>query len=169
MRVLYLATVWLHLLAAIVWIGGITFLSLIVIPALRSADLASSRGPLLHRTGVRFRRVGWICLGVLLGTGALLLSLRGVGWGDLASGTFWDSPFGRTLAVKLFLVALVLAASIVHDFWIGPRASRLLRAAPGSPQTARLRSRATLLGRMNLLLALAIVALAVMLVRGQPW
>lgn len=169
MRALYLTAVWLHLLAAIVWIGGMTFLSLVVVPALRSPELATSRAALLHRTGLRFRSIGWISLGVLLATGVLMLALRGVGWAELANGAFWVSSFGRILAVKLLLVLLVLGLSAVHDFAIGPLASQRLRAEPGSPEATELRRRASLLGRANLLLALAIVALAVMLVRGTPW
>jgi uncharacterized membrane protein len=168
MRFLYVGAVWLHILAAIVWIGGMTFLSLILVPALRSPELGASRAGLLHQTGVRFRRVGWISLSVLLGTGVLILALRGVGWADLASTACWGISFGRILAVKLLLVASVLVLSAVHDFWIGPRASRRLRADATAAGADGLRRSATVLGRVNLLLALAIVALAVMLVRGTP-
>ena len=168
MRSLYIAAVWLHVLAAIVWIGGMTFLSLILVPALRTPALSATRAAVLHETGVRFRRVGWISLAVLVGTGVLLLALRGVGSADLASGAFWGSAFGSVLAVKLLLVATVVLLSAVHDFRIGPLASRLLRTEPGSARAQRLRAQATLIGRANLLLALAILAAAVMLVRGLP-
>ncbi len=38
----------------------------------------------------------------------------------------WGSDFGRVLAAKLPLVAAILAASVTHDFVVGPRATRLL-------------------------------------------
>ena len=122
MRLLYLLCVWIHLLAAVVWIGGTTFLTLVLVPVLRKADLGARRAELLHHTGIRFRRVGWIALGTLIGTGILILLLRGVGWTDLTSAAFWASGFGRLLAVKLLVVALLLALSLAHDFVVGPSA-----------------------------------------------
>jgi putative copper export protein len=71
---------------------------------------------------------------------------------------------GCFLLVKLGLVAAILALSGLHDFWIGPRASRALRE--GSAQAGRWRAQATWLGRINLLLSLGVLALAVLLVRG---
>jgi uncharacterized membrane protein len=168
MRSIYLLAVWIHLLAAVVWIGGTAFLTLVLVPALREVELGARRSELLQATGVRFRSVGWIALGVLIGTGILVLMLRGVGWADVASAAFWGSDFGRVLAAKLLLVATILAASVTHDFVVGPRATRLLRAEPTSARASRQRRVATLLGRSTLLLALAVLVLAVLLVRGLP-
>jgi hypothetical protein len=44
----------------------------------------------------------------------------------------------------------------------------VLERDPGSPEAARLRRMASLLGRANALLALALLAIAVALVRGWP-
>jgi len=71
--------------------------------------------------------------------------------------------------MKLFLVAIILVASAYHDFFVGPQATVAWQATPTSPDARRLRWQARWLGRMNLLLALIVVALAVMLVRGRPW
>jgi len=169
MHALYVVSVWLHLVAAVVWVGGMTFLALVVVPALRSPTPLEGRVEVVHRTGVRFRRIGWIALAVLVVTGVLNLWLRGVGLATLLAGSFWATAFGKTLAVKLVLVALMVSSSLLHDFALGPRTTRALRSDPGSPEAARLRRAATLLGRGNLLLALVVLALAVMLVRGVPW
>jgi len=77
-----LLAVWIHLLAAVVWIGGTAFPTLVLVPALREVDLGARRSELLQATGVRFRSVGWIAPGVLIGTGILVLMLRGVRWAD---------------------------------------------------------------------------------------
>jgi len=63
----------------------------------------------------------------------------------------------------------VLVVSAVHDFSVGPRASVAIQRDPGSPEAERLRRQASLMGRGNVLLALALVAVAVTLVRGSPW
>jgi len=40
---------------------------------------------------------------------------------------------------------------------------------PKSPEAARLRKQASMLGRLNGVLALALLALGVVIVRGWPW
>lgn len=168
MRALYLASVWLHILAAIVWIGGIFFLVLVVVPWLKRGGRADA-GMFLRETGQRFRNIGWLCFGVLLMTGSFNLRMRGVRFADLTRGELWDSPFGRALALKLGVFAVVLVVSAVHDFVIGPRATAAIAQDPRSQRTAKLRQRASWLGRANAVLALVLVAVAVVLVRGVPW
>jgi len=168
MRTLYLASVGLHLLAATVWIGSIAFFGLVLVPALRAPDLAPQRTRLLTVVGLRYRLVGWLSLAILLVTGLSNLRLRGVPWEALTAAAFWTSPWGRVLAWKLGLVTLLIAVHSLHDFVLGPRATRLLALDPGSEESARARAQASTLGRSELAISLAILALAVLLVRGLP-
>ncbi|MGZ3421388.1 MAG: CopD family protein [Polyangiales bacterium] len=167
MHALYLLSVWLHVLAAITWIGGMFFLVLVVVPWLRSGGRANA-GVFLRETGLRFRSVGWSCFALLVLTGTFNLWYRGVRLGDFASAAWLSSPFGRAVALKLALFAAVLAISAVHDFSVGPRATVAVERDPASAETAQLRRRASLLGRANALLALLIVAAAIVIVRGWP-
>ena len=77
MRSLYLFSVWLHILAAIVWIGGMAFLGLVLIPAMRLSEYRAVGASLTYWTGTRFRLIGWVCLSVLLLTGVFNLLYRG--------------------------------------------------------------------------------------------
>lgn len=169
MHLFYLFSVWLHILAAAVWIGGMVFLSLVLIPALRRIEHRPTASWLMHVAGVRFRWVGWVCLFLLLVTGTINLAYRGVGLGDLWSGGVWQSDFGAILGAKLLFVVGVIGLSFFHDFFIGPKASAVGRADPGSPDAMRLRRQASWLGRANLFLSLLLTALGVMLVRGPLW
>ena len=168
MRALYLVSVWLHVLSAIAWIGGMFFLVLVVVPWLRSGAREQA-GAFLRETGERFRTVGWACFVVLLVTGTFNLWFRGVRLQDFVDPAWLASPFGSVLMLKLGAFLAVLAVSAVHDFSTGPQAARAITADPTSAEAARLRKRASLLGRLNAMLALLVVALAVMLVRGLPW
>jgi uncharacterized membrane protein len=78
MRELYLASVAAHVLAALVWLGGMFFLALVGAPVLRTIEPASLRGRLFRELGQWFRIVGWACIAILLLTGILNLALRGV-------------------------------------------------------------------------------------------
>lgn len=167
MAVLYLVSVWLHILAATTWIGGMFFLVLVIVPWLRRQDRAQA-ARLMRDTGTRFRAVGWWAFAVLVVTGTFNLYCRGVRLADLASAAWLLSPFGRAVAIKLTIFVIVLGLSFFHDFVLGPRSTRAVEASPTSPEALALRRLASWMGRVNVLLALAIVALAVIIVRGWP-
>jgi uncharacterized membrane protein len=166
MRTLYLVSVGLHIVAACAWLGGMLFLVLVVVPSLRAPALAPHAAAAIRILGERYRTVGWVTLLVLVATGVTNAAFRAGSLPELGAAAWWATPFGRFLAMKLSLVALVLVLSAVHDFYVGPRAGRLMVEAPDAPRTRAWRSAARMLGRVNLVLALAIVALAVRLVRG---
>ncbi len=135
---------WIHVLAAVTWIGGMLFIALVLVPITRRLEDPALRTRLVRETGLRFRTVGWIALGLLVLTGLGHLWLFPV----FLSSPRFHAKFG------LVLVALVL--SVLHDFVLGPRAGR-----PGAAPA--LRVRASWLARVNVLVALAIVALGVAL------
>lgn len=169
MHALYVLSVWIHIIAATIWIGGMLFLVLVVVPWLRSgARMDAAR--FLRETGERFRNVGWACFVVLLVTGTFNLWVRGVRLSDFVRSEWLQSPFGKTVLVKLGAFALVLLVSAIHDFYVGPRATQAIAAAGRDSSQAQVeRRRASLLGRINVLLALVLVVAGVMLVRGVPW
>src|SRR5690606_27326017 len=123
MRSLYLLSVWIHILAATVWIGGMLFLVLVVVPWLRKGS-RSDVAVFLRETGERFRSVGWACFVVLLISGTFNLWIRGVQLSDFGRAEWLQSPFGMMVVVKLCAFLLVLIVSMVHDFLVGPRATR---------------------------------------------
>lgn len=159
----YLATVTVHVLAALIWLGGTLFFALAA-PVLRQVPDDRLRADLFDALGRRFRLVGWTCVGVLLASGIVELRLRGW-WGS----AFWGRPglltttLGATLAWKVGLVLLMISLQAAHDFWLGPRASL---AASGSQEARRLRARAARLARLNAVAGLALVYVAVRLSRG---
>lgn len=160
---LYDLNVTLHVLAAIVWLGGMFFLALVGAPVLRSLE-PRLRAQLFRDLGLRFRRVGWIALAVLLVTGVVNLELRGLlRWEVLGSGAFWTAAYGRALAVKLVTVLVMLVLSALHDFLLGPWAGRL---PPGSDAAQAIRRRASWLARVNVLVGLVLLVAAVRLTRG---
>ena len=161
---LYHLNVTLHLLAALLWLGGMFFLAVVGAPVLRTVEPPALRAELFRRIGAGFRTAGWAAIAVLLVTGVLNLWFRGfLRWEVLASGAFWSTRWGMALAWKLAAVALMLAFQAIHDFVHGPAASRV---TPGTPEAARMRRRAALLARANAVLGLVVVAAAVRLARG---
>jgi uncharacterized membrane protein len=159
-------SVFLHLLAALVWVGGMLFLALVAVPVARQRPQAE-RAALMDALGRRFRAVGWAAVAVLLGTGLLNAALRGVSWESVVSGRFFAGPFGQLLTAKVLAVLAMLALSAWHDFVVGPASTR--SAGADATSAAALRRRASWIGRANAALSLVVVALAVLLARGTPW
>ncbi|MBI2847316.1 MAG: DUF4149 domain-containing protein [Chloroflexi bacterium] len=167
MRVLYFLLVWLHILAAVAWIGGMVFLTVVLVPVLRRPEFQSVVASLFHRTGVRLRWAGWIAL-ILLAISGLFNLVYRVGWSGIVNVQFWQTPFGTAFGIKLIPVAIILFLSIVHDFVIGPRSTALWMSKPFSPEALTMRRVTSWIGRVTLLLALVVVALAVVMTHGWP-
>jgi putative copper export protein len=159
MNALYLISVVLHILAAALWVGGMGFFALVVVPVVRRNLGEAQARNVLREAGARFATIGWVVLGLLVATGIANLAFRGV-LPLLVTASFWLTSFGSTLATKLTLFALVLVTSLAH--------SLDARRSIGS-QPSRAPFRAAMLGRATLLLSIAVVVLAVFLVRGTPW
>ncbi len=169
LKILYLLSVRLHILAAAVWIGGVVFVAFVLMPVTGHAEITSVAARLVQLTNARFRSLRWISLGVLLLTCVIGVVHRGIGLAQVRDVAFWQSSFGRVLALKLALVGVILVSGFLHDFIIGRRAAELSRSKPRSLQAFHLRQQAIWIARLNLLLGLVAVAFGVMLVRGTPW
>jgi copper resistance protein D len=165
MSALYYTNVTIHVLAAMLWLGGMFFLGVVGAPVLRAIEPPALRQRLFQQLGLRFRTVGWWAIGVLVVTGVINLQYRGwLHWsGVLGEIEFWRTATGHALAFKLLAVAAMLAVSATHDFVLGPMAGR---AHPGSPDAVALRKRAALLARWNAMLGIVVVIAAVHLARG---
>ena len=133
-----------HVLSAMVWVGGQLLLSLLVLPVLRRRLDAASRRPLTREVGVRFGIFTVaIFLPLQIASGIALAAHRGLTLPDLV-----EPGYGRTLGEKVTLFAVVLLLSGVHGMAVGRGRDRL----------ARVLAIATLLGSVGVvLLATALV------------
>jgi putative copper export protein len=91
--------VFLHVIAATIWVGGQLTLAGLV-PGLRA--LAPDAPRTVAR---RFNRIAWPAFGVLVVTGI---------WNIVVLEPTWDSPYGRTLMVKIVVVAASGLSAYVH-------------------------------------------------------
>lgn len=162
---IYKASVFIHILSAMFWIGGMLFTVAVLVPITRNKVLKPTKTT-FYAIMKRFSRLSWILFPILILTGGIQLWARGYTLHHLMSNTFWESHFGTTLAFKLTTFALVLIISGLHDFWLGPKATLLMDEKPQDPRTQKIRKVASWIGRLNLLFALLILYFAVTLVRG---
>ncbi|HSF82645.1 MAG TPA: CopD family protein [Anaerolineales bacterium] len=149
---------WLHMLATVAWIGALSTLAILVLPAARQALEAEAYAALLQKVRRRLDSLGWLCLVVLAGTGLFQMSANPNYQGFLSVSNRW------ALAILLkHLLFLAMAGVSAYLTWgLLPNLQRLaLRLAQGQdvPGSQRLwRQEATLI-RLNLVLGVFVLAL----------
>jgi uncharacterized membrane protein len=115
----------IHLLAAMVWVGGSVVLVFAGVPAIRILE-GEPRQRAMREIGRRWRSVGYPALLVVAVTGVPLAQH------DYEEGR---SPFQTVLWVKVGLSVGLVLASYVHNYVLGPRLQREIRE--GRAQTTR--------------------------------
>lgn len=151
-----------HILAAIIWIGGMLFYILIGIPVIKDEVFSEVKSRFLMRTGIRFRNVSWICFLIIILTGIANMYFKGVKWENILEAEFWNSPFGSAMMQKLILFDFVLILSTIHDFYMGPKS---LTTRDENKKTTFVFF-ARWIGRINFAIALGILWIAIEVARG---
>jgi uncharacterized membrane protein len=140
-----------HLLAAIVWVGGTIALVIVAVPPVQRLE-GEARGRTLRAFGRRWRPLGWGALAVAIGTG-VGLAVRAHAFNATSRGFDW------VLAVKGACVGLLVVGAYLHDFVLGPGLARQIREGRLQTRRATLRG----IGWMNFALTLTIPVLGAVL------
>lgn len=136
----------LHVVGAIIWVGGQLTVTVVLLPIAQQELGLTDRANVLRGVGKRFARItAVVFLPLQIGTGLLLAIHSGVTWASLL-----EPGYGRILVAKVLLFALVMAAATAHGIFQARREPRAARAA----------SLSALVG------SLGVVLLATMLVGG---
>ncbi len=164
---MYQIAVFIHVLSAVIWVGGMLFLVMVLVPlSRRERKTGGAMVGLLRDSAQKFLPVAWAAMAFLVVTGIY------IGWDQwgVRPGNFFSTGghFFRILQVKTGLFVVVIALSLLHDFLLGPKVLALLESEPTPPavnpgKVARVWLLA--LARVNLLLVLTILVLAVFLIR----
>ncbi|MFC3890416.1 hypothetical protein ACFOWZ_02945 [Lentzea rhizosphaerae] len=100
----------LHVLGAIIWVGGQLTITAVVLPPVRRLLTTTDRTDVLRTVGKRFALVTAVFfLPSQITTGILLAWRHDVTWAALL-----QPGYGRVLAAKLLLFTVVMAAATVH-------------------------------------------------------
>ena len=157
----------IHVVAAIIWLGGMFFISLVLVPSLRKLEPPIKRTEILSATGRRFSLVSWTAILVLLVTGVINSVNRGITIHIISSGKLFSSQFGMILTIKVSLVLVMILISAIHDFILGPKLIKLSKLDRPSPDSTKFlgkkRKVVSWLARINAVIGIIVVACAVML------
>jgi uncharacterized membrane protein len=155
---------WLHMLATVVWIGGLASLSLFVLPAARKTLEGQAYAAFLGALQKRLDPWGWFCLALLAGTGMIQMGASENYQGLLAI----DNAWAVAILIKHILFLGMALVSVYLTWGLLPRLQRLalqqarLAAAPQpelAAQAHSLQRQELFLLRLNLILGLLVLAL----------
>jgi len=149
---------WVHLFAAVLFVGGSFFMWLVVVPSShRFAKDESERTLIVGKIAKRFGRFVTPALAVLVLTGVYNAS-----WYLPSPGALLDTAAGFLLLLKSVLVVVLVALIYVANVYFGKRIVALARENQLDKLKA-VRKRSRLVSFANLGLMLAILVLAVLL------
>jgi len=123
---------WLHLLAAIIWLGGLVFQVLVVFPTLAWAAPMGERLRFALSLEARFRVILWPAVGLVLFTG--LVNLMNVWYAAVVTAGSISPMFIPLLSVKLGLVIGMIAVQAVQQLLLYPKRVAALRAGSAGVQ-----------------------------------
>ncbi len=149
----------LHLMATVIWIGGLATMGLVVWPGLRRAlrdDAALARAA--ETIDARFRPLANLSLIVLILTGLVQMNANKNYTGLLNLSNLW----AQAIALKHLSIVGMIAVGAVMSFAVQPALRRnALLAAGGvanAAEAAALRQRLQRLERVNLALGILVLA-----------
>lgn len=147
---------WLHMLATVIWIGGLVALVNLVIPAARKSLDPRTYAGFLEQLQRRLDPIGWGSLTLLLATGLFQMSANPNYAGFLNFSNLW----AVSMLIKHLLFIGMVGVSAYLTWGILPALRRIaLLQAKGihGQELKQLQKRETLLLRINLILGVLIL------------
>jgi copper resistance protein D len=165
---MYYLSVWLHILAATVWVGGLIYTAAVAVPFALTHE-ATERQRLLRGLGRRFRWIAWGSIAVLFvtGLGNLTLRLSPIKFSQILNGDLFDpQKVEQLIAIwlpwKLMLVVVMIGLMAFHDI-TSIQAAKRHEVSPDTAPGSRMGSRAAALATV---LAILVLYVSVRMVRG---
>lgn len=154
---------WVHLICASIWVGGSIFIGIVLVPVLKSyTKSVEELVMLMVKVGRRFNKMTVPAFAILIATGLF------------SSRAFFGSPealvgstYGIILMIKVILVIATVGTYVVHVRMFNAEMERkLVSGDGGSVYVQSVRAKIIHLGRIIVVLSIAILLLAALLDGG---
>lgn len=154
---------WAHLIAASIWVGGSIFIGIVLAPLLKTfSDSIEGRLSIMIRVGRKFNKIGVPSLIVLIVTGIY----NSIGF-IVKPAMILSTSYGIVLLVKIILVIILIITFAIHVRLIRSEIERKIESKQLSGEfLQKLRSKIITLGRLTVILSLAILLMAALLHSG---
>lgn len=113
-----------HVVAVLFWIGGVGFVTWVVMPALRASERPEDRLGRFHQIESRFAWQARIWV-VLAGVSGLWMTYRADMWGRFTDFHFWWMHLMVVLWAIFALMLFILEPLVLHAAWRAPPHQKL--------------------------------------------
>lgn len=154
---------WAHLVAASVWVGGSIFIGIVLAPLLKTiSDSIDERLSIMIRVGRKFNKIAVPSLIILIVSGLYNSS------GYLTKPSlFLSTNYGLVLVAKIVLVIILIITFIIHVRLIRTKVEKQIESKElSSGEIQKLRSKIITLGRITVIVSVAILLMAALLHSG---
>ncbi len=154
---------WVHLVAASIWVGGSIFIGIVLAPLLKTfSDSIEGRLSIMIRVGRKFNKIAIPSLIALIVTGIYNSS-------NLLSkpSLILSTTYGEILVVKVILVIILLITFAIHVRLIRSEVEKKIESGQISEERLqKIRSKIIALGRITVIVSIAILLMAALLHSG---
>jgi len=154
---------WAHLVAASIWVGGSIFIGIVLAPLLKTiSDSIDERLSIMIRVGRKFNKIAVPSLIILIVSGLYNSS------GYLTKPSlFLSTNYGLVLVAKIVLVIILIITFIIHVRLIRTKVEKQIESKElSSGEIQKLRSKIITLGRITVIVSVAILLMAALLHSG---
>ena len=146
---------WLHMLATVVWIGGLAALALFVLPVMQRSLKPRDFANWLGNLNKRLDPIGWFSLGLLTFTGLIQMDANPNYVGLLAVGNAWS----QAIFLKHLAFIAMIAVSAYSTWAVAPALQKaaIQRASRSAKAEQHSHARLQRLIQLNLFLGLLIL------------
>ena len=154
---------WAHLVSASIWVGGSIFIGIVLAPLLKTiSESVEERVAIMIRVGRKFNKIAIPSLAILIATGLYNSS------NILSKPEFLLSTnYGIILVIKIILVISLLVMFAIHVRIIRTEIEKKIESKEMLPEIVqKLRSKIISLGRIMVIVSIAILLMAALLHSG---
>jgi uncharacterized membrane protein len=146
---------WLHILSAITWIGSLTAINLLVLPASQQTLNLSAQLSLISSLQKKLEPLAWFSISIILFTGLIQMSTSEHYDGFLNTSTQWS----LAILTKQILGAVMIVLSAIQTWEVIPAIQRVLlkKEKAEEPELKNLQKREIRLMRINLFLSILVI------------
>ena len=146
---------WLHMLAVVIWIGSLTAINILVLPASQRTLNPTQQLSLISALQKRLEPIAWFSIGMLAFTGLVQMSTNSHYDGFLNISTQWS----LAILAKHILGGLMIIVSAIQTWEVIPAIQRILMKKEKADETElnKLQKREVRLIRINLFLSVVIL------------
>ena len=146
---------WLHMLATVTWVGSLTAINLLVLPASKRTLKLVDQLSFISALQKRLEPIAWFSISLLVVTGLIQMSTSPHYDGFLSLSTQWS----MAILTKHILGVIMVVVSAIQTWEVIPAIHRILLKKENAnvDELAKLQRRELILLRANLILSILIL------------